>query len=118
MKIQHVILTVLFSFFVLVVSAQNEKGGRPLSKDIQKVLNRHSPDNEQLLQVASVGYPLWTVSKKAQVILRDDYRATLPGNLVSIGYPYRIISKGVHRRTEPVKPAPVKPFYKDIIVSL
>lgn len=111
MKTQHVILTVLFSFFVLVVSAQNEKG-------IQKVLNRHSPDNEQLLQVASVGYPLWTVSKKAQVILRDDYRATLPGNLVSIGYPYRIISKGVHRRTEPVKPAPVKPFYKDIIVSL
>jgi hypothetical protein len=113
-----IILAGMFSLLTFSVSAQsNAVNYRPVSKEVQKVSNKAWLTSEQLLTVASVGYPPVTISKGVQLASNHIAKESQPGNMVSIGYPIWTISKGVHKIARPVKKEPKRDSeIKDVIV--
>lgn len=117
MKTSNIVLTIVFAILMLDAAAQSNIAQRPVSKDIQKIANKNALSEEQLLTVASKGYPIWTISKGVQVLNTDTVVPYITGNIPSKGYPFWTISKGVYRKVTPVKEKLLKPL-KDVIATL
>jgi hypothetical protein len=115
MKTNKLILAVVFSLFGFFAMAQSNIE-RPISKDVQKIANKKALTAERLLHVASVGFPVWTITKGVQLTSSRLTVAPVPGNLMSTGYPLWIISKGVHKLGRPaIKPKSVMPLNPAIV---
>lgn len=90
-----------FSLIAFAATAQSKSvGGRPVSKAVQKVSNKWLSD-EQLVTVASHGYPTLVLSKDVHRISNRLSKQLQEGNMISIGYPYWIIQKRVHQIAKP-----------------
>lgn len=114
MKTLNIILTLVFAISILTVAAQGNSAQRPVSKDVQKFANK-SLLSEELLTVASLGYPTWAVSKDVQVLSSE--RPAAGENMVSEGYPYWTISKGIYRKVISVKAQPLKLKPQEELIS-
>lgn len=114
-KSKAVIFVSIFSLLTFVTNAQSSQ--RPVSKEVQKFSNRAWLTSEQLLTIASVGYPAVTISKDVQLASNHFKKEFQPGNMISTGYPIWTISKGVHKMARPVKKEPKRNLeMRDIIV--
>ena len=119
MKTYNIIsLVIVLSLLSFVTLAQSSGPKRPVSKEIQKIANQNFLSSGDILTVASVGYPVWTISKCVQLSSNDLERIVTPGNIVSEGYPAWIISKGIHRKAVRIKEQPKKSFDKDVIAGI
>lgn len=95
----------IFSFLtvmglsVVLTHAQSDNPSWTVSKDVQKVANKRLFKSEELreshINAEAVGYPQHVVSKDVQK--RSPAVSEAKGNVVSKGYPYWTLSKGVHR---------------------
>lgn len=114
-KSKAVIFVGIFSLLTFFAYAQSSH--RPVSKEVQKFSNRSWLTSEQLLTIASVGYPAVTISKDVQLASNNIKKEFQPGNMISTGYPIWTISKGVHKMARPVKKEPKRNSeMRDIIV--
>jgi hypothetical protein len=104
MKTQNLILVIIVFLFAYVSSAQNNAIERSISKDVLKISNKSWLSKDHLVTVTSLGYPFCVISKKVVLVNNQFSVDSASGNIVSEGYPYWTISKGIQWLAKPTKP--------------
>ena len=100
METNNIFFMVIFlSFISVAVNGQSHKAIPEwyLSKGVQRINNSAYLEriSKSQLTIKSLGYPNWVISKAAARINSFNEEVQASGNLVSKGYPYCTISKGI-----------------------
>jgi hypothetical protein len=93
----------LFLAGAFVVNAQTNNSHPWISKDVQKIANKKMLNDVDYkashIEATTVGYPAVAMSKGVHKVSASSEISTsaTKGNMISKGYPYWTVSKGVQR---------------------